>query len=88
MNRAKHPLYCPFSDVSRNNICDEFAEEVDCKEVIMKHFIIKNKGSDDNHPLNDALWNEDITRYLMMPHPGTYMSRGSQARAAATQSLV
>src|SRR5579859_3111639 len=47
----------------------------------MKHLLaIKNKGGDVQHPIDDGLWDDDFTKYLMMPRPGKY-SVGKRKRS-------
>src|SRR5579859_4426085 len=47
----------------------------------MKHLLaIKNKGGDVQHPIDDGLWDNDFTKYLMMPRPGKY-SVGKRKRS-------
>lgn len=79
--RSKIPFLCPFSDQSRDNPCKEFPDSVDRKEVLMKHLLaIKNQGGDEKHSLDDDLWNDEFTKYLMMPRPGKY-SEGKRRRS-------
>lgn len=79
--RAKNPLVCPFSDMSRDEPCIEFSITVERKEFLMKHLLaIKNKGGNAQHPIDDGLWDDDFTKYLMMPRPGKY-SVGKRKRS-------
>jgi len=58
--RKPQSFTCPFSDPSREN---PFAEPRKVKGLVSNHlFRIKQRGGDESHPINDALWNDWIIK--------------------------
>lgn len=57
--RKPQSFICPFSDSSRENPCQAFAEPRKVKGLVANHlFRIKQRGGDESHPINDPLWND------------------------------
>ena len=70
--RHKKPkrLVCPFSEPSRVNRCLSPAEAKSRKDVIEKHLHkVKSNGGDEQHPLDDPLWNSFDVVWFLTPRP-------------------
>ena len=70
--RVKKPkrLVCPFSDPSRVNRCLSHAEAKSRKDVIENHLLkVKSNGGDEQHPLDDPLWNSFDVVWFLTPRP-------------------
>ena len=70
--REKRPkqLVCPFSDASRANSCFTHAVAKSRKDVIERHLEkVKSNGGDEQHPLDDPLWNTFEVVWFLTPRP-------------------
>lgn len=76
---------CPFSDLSRQSPCEDYAQPCKRKDAIMKHLHKMHDDPDEHHPAGDALWNAPLTKYMMSKRPLRYdqnkRKRGSKAAA-------
>jgi len=61
---------CPFATPGRENPCTTHDTPRVRKDAIMRHLKkVETNGGDEQHPLDDPLWNSAIVKYWLNPRP-------------------
>ena len=88
-SRAKRPKLkvCPFSDSSRENPCSTHNTPRSRKDLIKTHLEnIKNQGGDEQHPIDDLLWQSFDVVWFLTPRP-TFTKTKKHKAQSISQSL-
>lgn len=75
---------CPFADTSRRHPCTALQGQKKSKTQVTNHLIsLKNRNSDECHPINDRLWNTRLVKnYYLIKQPQLTEEQRRLARRA------
>jgi hypothetical protein len=83
-DRKPKRLVCPFSDLSRTNPCETHAEPKSRKDVVERHLVkVKSAGGDEQHPINDPLWQSFQVVWFLTPRPEFTERKRKRAKGSA-----